>query len=331
MFTIQPSVLHRQAEDMLQKAPYDPKRLVLIHTSVALGASLLVSIVNYILSQQIAGTGGLSGMGMRAILSTVQAVLELAILVGTPFWEFGLLFAALRWARGERADFQSLLQGFRRFGSVLALRLLQGALFLAIGFAVTNTCTTVFVLTPFSKKVLEIMEPMMAEGATPQQIEAMLTPEFMTSVVKACIPLLIAVFVIYAPIAFFFFYRLRFSKFAVMDGSGALGAMIQSLRVTRKKCLQLVKLDLSFWWFYLLQLLCVAISYGELVLELFGVTLPFSPDASFFLCAVLSGLCQVILLWLYQAKVLTTYGLAYTAFGMKPLTPREQSLPHTIT
>ena len=37
MSTIQPSVLRRQAGDMLQKAPYDPKRLVLIHTSVALG------------------------------------------------------------------------------------------------------------------------------------------------------------------------------------------------------------------------------------------------------------------------------------------------------
>ena len=331
MSTIQPSVLRRQAGDMLQKAPYDPKRLVLIHTSVALGASLLVTIVNYILNQQIAGTGGLSGMGLRSILSTVQAVLELAILVGTPFWEFGLLFAALRWARGEKADFQNLLQGFRRFGSVLALRLLRGGLFMLMAIAVIQLSSTVFLLTPFSKPLLEVMEPVITAAGNPQQLEAILTPELLVSVMEACIPLMLIAGALYALIALPVFYRLRFADFAVMDGAGAVSAMVQSVRATRKKSLQLVKLDFSFWWFYLLQLLCVAISYGNIILPALGITFPFSEDTALFLFYVLGSLCQLLLLWQYQASVLTCYGLAYGAFGVRPPTPREQSLPHTAT
>lgn len=330
MFTVRPSVLRRQAEDMLQKAPYDPKRLVLIHASVALGASLLVTIVNYILNQQIAGTGGLSGMGLRSVLSTVQVVLELVILVGTPFWEFGLLFAVLGWARGEKADFQSLLQGFRRFGSVLALRLLRGGLFFLMAIAVIQLSSTVFLLTPFSESLMEVMEPVITASGDPQQLEAILTPQLLASAVEACIPLVLITGALYALLAIPVFYRLRFADFAVMDGAGAVSAMVQSVRFTQKKSLQLVKLDLSFWWFYLLQLLCVAISYGNIILPALGITFPFSEDTALFLFYVIGNLCQLLLLWQYQASVLTAYGLAYGAFGMRPLTPREQSLPHTI-
>lgn len=330
MFTIKPSVLRHQAGEVLQNSTCDPKKLVLLHTAIALGASLLVSALNYFLSLQIDGTGGLSGIGLRVILSTIQTALELAVMIALPFWEIGLLFAALCWSRKETVNFQSLLQGFRRFGPVLALRFLEGGLFLAIGFALLNVGTTVYLLTPLSKPLLEILEPVI-KVSDPQLMESLLTPELMNAAVEACMPLLLIFGLLYALISIPFFYRLRFSKFAVMDGSGALNAMVLSFRATKRKSLQLVKLDLSFWWFYLLQALCVAICYGDTVLRLLGIALPISPDAAFFLFYALGALCQGLLLWQYQATVLTTYGIAYAAFGMRPLTPREQSLPHTVT
>ncbi len=330
MVTIKPSALRHQAGEALQNATYNPKRLVLLHTAIALGSSLLITLLNYVLSLQIAETGGLSNMGLRFILTTIQVVLELAVMVGLPFWEIGLTFAALCWVRGEETSFRSLLQGFRRFGSVLGLKLLQGGLFLLMGFVILNFSTTVFLLTPYSKPLLEILEPVIQAAANPQQMETLLTPELIASAIEVSIPLLLIFGVLYILAAIPVFYRLRFSEFAVMDGFGALSAMVQSIRATRKKSLQLVKLDLSFWWFYLLQLLCIAVSYGDTILKNLGIGLPVSADAAFFLFYVLGALCQGLLLWQYQATVLTTYGLAYKTFESQPVIPKTQSLPHNV-
>ena len=97
MEAFKPSVLRQQAGEALQNATYPPKKFVLIHTSVALGLTLLITALNFLLNQQIAQTGGLAGMGMRSILSTVQSVLEFAVNAALPFWEIGIVFAALCW------------------------------------------------------------------------------------------------------------------------------------------------------------------------------------------------------------------------------------------
>lgn len=330
MVTIKPSALRYEARNALQNATYNPKRLVLLHAAIALGSSLLITLLNYVLNLQIAQTGGLSDMGLRLILTTIQVVLELVVMVGLPFWEIGLIFAALCWGRGEEVTFPSLLQGFRRFGSVLGLKLLQGGLFLLMGFVILNFSTTIFLLTPYSKPLLEILEPVIQTTANPQQMEVLLTPELIASAIEVSTPLLVIFGVLYILAAIPVFYRLRFSEFAVMDGSGSLSAMVQSVRATQKKSLQLVKLDLSFWWFYLLQLLCIAVSYGDTILGNLGIALPVSADAAFFLFYVLGALCQGLLLWQYQATVLTTYGLAYKAFEGRPLTPETQNPPHKV-
>ena len=325
---LQQSVLHRQAGEQLQKAAYRPKKLVLIHTAVSIGSLLLVNVLSYLLSLLIDRTGGLSGMGIRSVLATIQSVFELGITVALPFWEIGLLYAALGWAKGDSSTPADLLAGFRRFGSVLGLRLLQGGMFFLLTFGIFNISYMIFLLTPFASPLISLLEPLIAQSSASGQLESVLTEELIATAGQACVPMFIIFGLLLAAAAIPLFYRVRFADFALMDGSRAAKSLVDSIKLTRKNCLQIAKIDLSFWWFYLLQVLSIAIGYTDSVLPLLGVTLPLSQEVSFFLFSSLSLLAQGLLVWRYQDVVLTTYGLAYRALGSPA--PQSADIPQNL-
>jgi len=324
---LQSSVLRRQAGEVLQKAAYNPKRLVLIHTAVAAGSIFLVNIVNYLLSQQIAQTGGLSGVGMRSVLATVQSVLELGATVMLPFWELGLIFSALLWAKGESSAPADLLAGFRRFGAILRLRILQGVLFFIIAFGVFNISYIIFVLTPFSDSLLAQLEPILEQAAASGQPDVLITEELLMATAKNCMPLFIIFGVLFAGVLIPVFYRVRFADFFIMEGNGAVKSLLESFKITKKRSLQVAKLDLSFWWFYLLQILSIAIGYGDLICSAFGLALPLSSELRFVLFSALSLLAQGALLWQCQGVVLTTYSLAYRTLNEPTPVPQPVNTP----
>ena len=68
--------LHNAAADRLANAK-SAGTVVLIYAAIALGSSALVTLVNYVLGLQIDKTGGLSNMGLRSFLSTIQSVLPM--------------------------------------------------------------------------------------------------------------------------------------------------------------------------------------------------------------------------------------------------------------
>jgi len=320
---IKPSALRQQAGKILEKVPYNPNKLVLLHTVIALGSSLLISLMSYLLDGQIADTGGLGGLGMRSLLSTMQTVLELVVLVVLPFWEIGVIFASLRWAKRENATPPNLLQGFRQFRTVLGANLLQGALYIAILVALSYLCVTIYLMTPLAGDLIELFKPLLQPDLTTQELEALLTPELISALIEACTPLYIGIGILFVLAAIPVFYRLRFAHLAVMDGFGPLASLLQSNRLTQYNCFWIFKLDLQFWWFYLLQFLCLLISHGVTVCNLLGVALPFSRDVAFFLFFGIGALCQGLLLWRYQAPVLTAYALAYLH---GPYPPTEETV-----
>lgn len=315
MLSVNPSDLQCRANDALQSSTYNPKKLVLLHTSVALGSSLLVAIVNLLLSRQIAGTGGLSGMGLRSVLSTIQSVLEFAVVIALPFWEIGLIFAALGWSRKEEVGPRTLLQGFQRFRSVLGLNLLRGLLFISIGFFVFYFSFTLFMLTPLSAPLWELLEPLSHSNVSPQEIEALLTPEMMTSMAKISAPMLGIFGVIYALVSIPLFFRLRFAEYVLADGAGAIKSLLLSLRLTKRKSVGLLKVDLHFWWYYLVLILLSVVNFGDVILKELGIALPLSADVGSVLFYVLAIGCQVGFCWQYQATVSTTYALTYQQFN----------------
>ena len=80
------SQLRADAAAAVRCAP-EQKKLVLVWAGTSVAVSLLVSIVNFLLEGQISGTGGLSGIGLRSILSTAQSVLSIASAILIPFWD----------------------------------------------------------------------------------------------------------------------------------------------------------------------------------------------------------------------------------------------------
>lgn len=302
--------LRQSADKRLDFAAYSPRRLVLIHTAVSLGASLMVGLLNLLFAQLIDKTGGLGGLAARSMLETAQAVLELAVAIALPFWNISLIRAALCWARGELAEPPTLLEGFRSFRSVLGVKLLTALIFLGLCMAVSYLGSMLFLFTPFAGGLIEAMDPIMQEAGTLSS-ELLLTDEAIAQLSSAAVPLMIFVGILFAVIAIPVWYRVRFADFAVMDGGRAGASLVESFRITKKKALQIFKIDLHFWWFYLLQALSVALCYGDSILAALGVALPMSEEAAYVLFYAVGILCQGLLLWYYQARVSVTYALAY--------------------
>ena len=323
MMQINAVSLHRQAKDLLREHGPAPKKLMLLHTAASLGATLLVTVIGFLLSREIADTGGLGGMATRSILSTVQSVLELAVIFLLPFWEIGILRAALNWRKGYPAGTGHLTEGFRRFGSVFSAKFWSGALYIAVGFAVFYFSMFFFLMTPWAKPVTDLLAPL-TQATTTEQLQEMLTPELIAQVKGNMLPLFILFGLLLAAVCIPLLYRMRFADFFVMEGDGGIKAIVGSFQLTRGNCLQLLKLDLHFWWFYLLQGLSVAVSYGDGLLSSVGVTLPFGPDGNFFLFYILGIVMQGILFWQYNSEKLTSYCLAFDAFQSPTATQLPQ-------
>ena len=302
--------LKKAADRSLRAAAYPPNRLFGLHIGISLLVSALLTVCTYVLEQNIAGTGGLSGIHLRSILTTAQSALELIGNLALPFWEIGLLAAAIALARNQSATPRTLTEGFRRLGPALGLRLLQALIYTALAIACTYVSVGIFLLTPLSGDfteallpLMETMDPTAISDALLEQLGGQLMPVF-----YVLIPLYLLALI---PIS----CRLRFAGYSIMDQprTGALAALVKSWKMTKGNVLQLLRLDISFWLFYLLDGGCLLLCYLDVILEFFGIGLPFSTDSAFFLMFAGYVLCRFALYALYNAKVKTTYALAYDA------------------
>ena len=310
--------LRQAATSRLLDAGYDPRRLMVIHTGVSLGAALLVAVVSYILQQKIATTGGLSGIGLRSVLSTAQSFLQLLMIVLAPFWEIGMIYAAIRLARGQFAKPEDLTEGFRRFGSVLRLKLLQLFLYSSLAMPCLYVSLGIFGATPLSADFQALMMPVLEQAMEKGQQIPMDAAgiEEMTQTMLPLIPIFLAVYLaVLLPLV----YRLRMAEYMIMDGTrSALGAMVASWRMTRKKAGALLRLDLSFWKFYVLLGLVSVLAYGDKLLEALGVNLPMSEDGAYFLFYAVYILGTLAVYWCFGAHLHTTYALAYEELCTPP-------------
>jgi len=301
--------LHRRVSN-------DQKKIVFVHTLVGVGAMALLTVLDYILMDQINKTSGLAGMGSRAILETVRTVLQYLGLILLPFWELGFAFAALGMARGQRVTVYDLKEGFRRFWPSLRMMLLRLVLCMAAGLAAMQVSLITFLYTPLSNKLTALLRPFSEQGA---DVQAFFEQVPFSEITDAVLPALILFGVLFVGILIPVLYRLRFADFAIMDapGTGAFAALLSSNRRMKRNCFSLFRVDLQFWWYYLLQALVTVLCYGNLLLELAGVTLPMSADVSFFLFYGLYALCQILLHSLFRGRVQTTYATIYDDLTLK--------------
>ena len=79
------------------------KQIAVFYTAVLVGFSLLLTAADFVLSEMIAGTGGLGNLGTQAILSTLQSMLPIVqslVLLG---WNTGYFMTVLKITRGQYA------------------------------------------------------------------------------------------------------------------------------------------------------------------------------------------------------------------------------------
>ncbi len=298
----------------------DAKRIVLIYSLIILGLSGLGTAVNLALSLRMDQGGGLGSMGQRSTLSAVQAMLPIVQSLVGMCLGVGYLSAMLRVARGQYASANSLRLGFDRFWTLLRLTLARTLIVMAVGGAASYLGAAVYVLSPLSRPVMELLAPMMenttvlggglvlSEGLY-EQLSAVMWPA-----VLICMG---AFFAAVTPVL----YQYRMAEYVLIDkpGLGAMAVLRESRMMMRRNRFRLFLLDVRQWPYYLAILAATAVGYGDTVCAILGIPLPISWEAAYLLfTAAYLGLLLLIYVCL-RNRVETVYALAYDA-----LRPPEQ-------
>ena len=329
MAVLNPQELKETASRRISEASFDPKKLVLIHTGVIVALNLAVSGLNLYLNQQIGTTGGLGGLGVRSMLQTAQTVLSYFSTFFTPFWAAGLLFAMLSVARGQSAGPNSLCRGFHRFGSVLSYTLWELLVYMFLCMAMCYVLTFLYLMTPLASGFLAYMEDLMQSSnliLANGSINMDLIP--MEQLYPMIMPLLVIYGVVVLAMVTYLSYHFRLGMFLLVEGipRGAVGAFLASAKLMKGHKWQMLKLDLSFWWFYLLEGLLMGVLYLDVILDVAGIPLPMDATAAFFVTIVLHGALQLVLHWFCKANVDVTYAAAYEAI-LREVIPADPNEP----
>ncbi|HIT34003.1 MAG TPA: DUF975 family protein [Candidatus Faecousia intestinigallinarum] len=305
------SSLGAKAEEDLRAAGNSPRKLVLLHSGITVAVMTVLTLMNLLLQLGIDDTAGLGGLGARAAMSTMQTLLGYAINIVLPFWEFGMAFVILGFARRQLVAPADLTLGFRNFGPVLRYQLLIWLMYFGIAMMLLYPLMNILLLTPLANPIIELAVRWSAAGGAIDLGELIGSSEFFL----ALLPMLLAAMAVLALVLVPLAYRLKMGKFSLADDpkAGAMAAVRRSFRITRGNSLALFKLDLHFWWYYLGLLLAAAVCYGDVILGYLGVPLPMSQEASYMLFYVLGLALQLGLHCLALARVQLTYAAGYDA------------------
>lgn len=287
-------------------------KTVLIHAAILTAASVVMGLIQLGLDSWTENTGGLSGMGTRSVLATVSLILSLVFSLATVFWQEGLTATAIRAARGQYTQTWMLKEGFVRFKRILLYLFMLFGLFMGLMIACCYAAAFLTMFMPADPQLQTALEKISMEQLMADPYGVMLQlPQ--KPLMKVLLPVLIVALSGYAVIAVLLLYRLRFARYALMDGenTGPVDAFRASGRLTRGEKRNLFRLDLSFWWYYLLQVAVSVVAYLDLLLPAVGVALPFSQKAAYWIFYAVSLAAQLVLAWKVKPYILGVYATAY--------------------
>ena len=294
--------LKAAARAAMAAADYSPRKLILIHTGITVLASLLLYLVTGYMQAQIEQTGGLGGAPIRVMLSTAVSVLQMLFNLVLPFWQIGFLYAAMQIVRGKSAGPDSLKEGFRQAWSVLKTQLLLSLFACGLIFACYYAAYTIYLMTPLSK---DLMTAMMGTD-----VDAM-----MAAMEEALLPIGLLMLPPLLVVGLWFSYRIRLVDYVLMDapGVGAMAVIRRSWKLMKGNFGKLLKLDLSFWWFYALEILLMLVAYADMLLPLIGIELPWPELVQTYAPLVVYQLLILLLYWWRGSQIQLTYACFYEA------------------
>ena len=294
------------------------KRIAAMFAGLTLGLSALVTLAGLLLDLQISQATGLSGMSLRTVLSSVQSLLPIISALAAMCLEVGYQAAMLRVARGQYTSPQTLRLGFDRFWVLLRCTVLEGLILFGITFGGIYLSTMLFMFTPFSRKAVELISPLV-ESVTLLNPEIVLDDALYAQLMQAMLPAFALCAVVVLLLAVPVLFRLRMVRFVIIDrpGMGALAALRESRKMMKGNCLRLLKLDVSLWWYYGAGLLTMLLCYGDDLLPMAGMSLPWSDTVSYYLFYVLYLAAQFAVYYFLRNPAETAYAIAYDAIRPK--------------
>lgn len=312
-----PRTVKQAASDTLLDANYNPKKLALLHVGVVVLFSLVTSLLSYLLDMGMESAGGLAGLSLRSALESAQLVLSLVGTVLLPVWQMGFVYAAIRYNRRESVSAGTLLEGFRRFGPVFRLNLLLSLIAIGVVMASMYIAATLFMYSPLSDNLYTAIESL----SETVQVTA-LTEDMLLQILPHMGWMFGIYFVVLLLIGLPMYYRYRMSEFALMAGApDARAAMRESILISRRRRMDMFKFDLSFWWYYALQLLLTVVAYADMILALLGITLPVSADVLYWLLLVVYAAMSLLFTTQYGAYYQTAYARYYDLLKENTLPP----------
>lgn len=296
------SQIRRQANQRLQENRGSFRKPVLIHAAVTAGVSLLLMVVTH-LSLCIAPQGGLRNMGTQDLLATVRTLLQLASTIALPFWNAGLVFCSLQLLHRKDHAPSTLIEGFRRWGTITGSLLIRGLIYFFATVGCYLISSIVISMMPLSSALIEDLTAFMAAPALPLSNRILVF-------LGACLVIYISILCILLVPKL---YLHRLVTYRIMDDEPCTGlqSVIRSSYLMKGKRRQLLLLDLSFWWFYLLELLISALSIGDLILVWLGITLPISTEIAAWVFPIVALLVRLVLYWYAKPRLAITYAVFY--------------------
>lgn len=319
---IYPKTLKQEAAQRLDRLTCNPRKIVLIYAAVAFGVSLVAALMNVFLNSRVAQTGGLDGLEVKALWETTATVSELALVFLAPIWSLGLISVALMFARGKEAQPKDLTAGFHRFFAGLGLHLLTALLYVFaaliavyIGSALMGLLADTNRLNAILQPVAQAVEANPDIVADPAFLQTLPWPELLSCL---WLPILVIALITILFIGFLG-YRLRLASYYLMDGQGMgpMQAVRKSFSSMKGNVFAFLRLDLSYWWYYLLMVLLGTSSLATLIPFLLGM--PQVSDLGAVGIQFLSSGALCALYWWKGAQVETTFALAYENLKIKTL------------
>lgn len=305
--------LKKKASNRLQSGN-DPKKVVLVYAGIVALSSLVVTVVQDLLDSQISQTGGIQNIGTRSMLTTADTVLTIAQLLLVMCLTLGYTGSMLRIARGQYASPNSLKAGGERIWVLLRTRLLQMLIMTAAAFALCFLVVNVCLLTPLSNRMIAVMGTVSAEALLSNGLA-------LIALYSAMLPIMLIYLVALVPLLWYFSCTYRMVDYLLIDRPqlGAFGVLRESRRMMQGNMKMMLRVDLSFWWYYLLQALVSVLIYLNMVLALFAIGLP--PEVLYWGTVVLYLAADFALRYFFSNKVAVTYALFYDSLCPK----QEQS------
>ena len=294
------------------------KKLLLIYCGVICALTLGVPALDLFLSDQIGTTGGLAGMRLRTVLQTIREILNLVNQFFGYFWSAGFVIAMMAMVLGREPQTRDLTGGFRRFFRVLGHIAFEFLFVVILMAAAVNLAAMLFSMSPQGGALVRELTAITSDPN-------LLTPEGLLNVdlipmellAAIALPMTIITIVIFLPLYIWLSYGFRLSLYLLLDGTApsAFQARFVSMRLMKGHKWSMLKLDLSFWWYYLLVTVITAVGYLDVILSLAGIPLPMDETVMFF--ATIAAYCVLITalsLW-KKAQVEASYVLAYEAIA----------------